>query len=210
MFFSFSLFEISGFSDPYCMLGIQPGQHCGVTTKLDQPPQPSPPPHSPLDQQHGDGPEGHSPAAPSGEGRRDSLINLPVQMDKLKKHSSSFRLSFKRKDSPPTSATAATSPGHRSSGGGSGAIGSSTDSLNAALLAAGRPARDGQTEEKVARRRGNDNLLVVACSPALSGTSCPLIACCCIEHRQTGGSNSIQSLLMNLEDRCAGSIFLNP
>ena len=76
-----------GFSDPYCMLGIQPG-----TKQNEQ----SPTPSGANDDDSADGAGAVGSGATGGGGRRDSLINL-AQLERLKKHSS-FRLSFKRKE----------------------------------------------------------------------------------------------------------------
>lgn len=65
---------LTGFSDPYCMLGIQPG---GTT------------PISPL-------PPPMTPRTLSDVGF-DNNLDSPHHSDKLRKHHS-FRLSFKRKD----------------------------------------------------------------------------------------------------------------
>lgn len=100
---------MTGFSDPYCMLGIQPG--CCSTNKADQssPQQPSP---LTLDTA-GSSEELHSfPTGASSE-RRDSLVSM-MPVERIKKHSS-FRLSFKRKE--PSVASVGNS-NHQSSGAG--------------------------------------------------------------------------------------------
>lgn len=93
------------------MLGIQPGCCRGdrASPPMQQPPPPSP---SPID-----GDEiPPSPLLTSGafNERRDSLGNL-VPIERLKKHSS-FRLSFKRKETPVIGNSVATASGARQSG----------------------------------------------------------------------------------------------
>lgn len=86
---------ITGFSDPYCMLGIQPGCCSGNRGSADQSPQQliQPPPDV-----TGSNEELTSslPSSSSNDQRRDSLVAM-MPIERLKKHSS-FRLSFKRKD----------------------------------------------------------------------------------------------------------------
>lgn len=80
-FFSLSLslarstFDTAGFSDPYCMLGIQPG---------GTPISPLPPPMTPR-------------TLSDVSVGFDNNLDSPHGQDKLRKHHS-FRLSFKRKD----------------------------------------------------------------------------------------------------------------
>ena len=90
---------IIGFSDPYCMLGIQPGCCSGNRGSTDQSLTPQQLIQPPSDMT-GSNEELTSSSSPSSSSsndqRRDSLVAM-MPIERLKKHSS-FRLSFKRKD----------------------------------------------------------------------------------------------------------------
>ena len=124
-FLIFIFVECLGFSDPYCMLGIQPG--CCLTNKADQssPQQPAP---LTLDAP-GSSEELHSFPSGSSE-RRDSLVSM-MPIERIKKHSS-FRLSFKRKEpSVATPAAVLGNSNHPAGGsGGRSSLGPSTNTGN--------------------------------------------------------------------------------
>ncbi len=85
---------IIGFSDPYCMLGIQPGCCSGNKGAVDQSSTPQQLIQPPLDMTGSN--EELTSSSSSNDQRRDSLVAM-MPIERLKKHSS-FRLSFKRKD----------------------------------------------------------------------------------------------------------------
>lgn len=122
---------LAGFSDPYCMLGIQPGNR-------------SPKGEPPVNQ---DSYEGSASFGASHEERRDSLIACTNQIERLKKHTS-FRISFKRKEHSQSSlgsngssrgsisgASGATGIIAGASGGSNSSIRDQRESLHAALPA---------------------------------------------------------------------------
>ena len=144
---AFNFFRcVAGFSDPYCMLGIQPG--CCSSTRADQP--------SPLDTSGSNEELQSSPCPSASSERRDSLVTM-VPIERLKKHSS-FRLSFKRKETSVASSGGSSAGGNKNHIGGDGrsslgcigaasSIGnnnsnSSSSSSNSCSLHAGREQRD--------------------------------------------------------------------
>ncbi len=104
----------SGFSDPYCMLGIHPGSCKADQQQHNQPQQQLVDTEVPqASSESGDGaqPSTCIGSAKRGEERRDSLISLALGLtERQKRHH--FRLSFKRKE--PTTCNASGSNGHGS------------------------------------------------------------------------------------------------
>ena len=104
------------------MLGIQPG------TKMDQSPTPQ---QAANDDESADSVGGGAPSGGGGGGgggRRDSLINL-AQLERLKKHSS-FRISFKRKESADYRSSSSASSTLAAGSGGSSVSSSAGSSAN--------------------------------------------------------------------------------
>ncbi|XP_046644762.1 BAI1-associated protein 3-like isoform X1 [Daphnia pulicaria] len=86
----------NGFSDPYCMLGIQPGCCSGNRGSADQSPQQLIQPPPDVTGSNEELTSSLPSSSSSNDQRRDSLVAM-MPVERLKKHSS-FRLSFKRKD----------------------------------------------------------------------------------------------------------------
>ncbi|KZS09905.1 putative BAI1-associated protein 3 [Daphnia magna] len=103
----------NGFSDPYCMLGIQPGCCSGNRGSAEQP-SPQQLTQPPLDTigSNEELPTTSSVSLSTGDQRRDSLVSM-IPIEKMKKHSS-FRLSFKRKDPSVVTSTVVVSAGGNS------------------------------------------------------------------------------------------------
>ena len=129
-----------GFSDPYCMLGIQPGN---PISKLDpqqqQPQQQSQQQHQLQHQQQVVTNDAgfcnlnrlNSDEGLGGAERRESLISS-VQLERVKKYHN-FRLSFKKKETPP--------PLSQTTSGGSGCS-TINYSSNNSTCSSGREQRD--------------------------------------------------------------------